>query len=376
MASTINVDSISRVFLDDQSISVRERPLNKKSYSREKNILKNGNNVFIDLSPGYDYEKFKKKEIRSISLNENKVLQNKKYKVISDSELLHINVEGQQKIFPYYDYNDVDSIKRKNKVVDIPFNVSLGINNNSDFIDYKSRKFKDIDDKTKYLIDSNDEEDVSIYPWLLNDYDIDSRGANIDILGTISEIKRDSLFITNIKGFKVSFCLNDMRKRNILIQDYVDFYNISSIENFLEYREDIILYSRDSFSKLGKFEKITVNGKITNKFNPLIERSIESLNHELAYISNEKNTYTPFKDREEKYAIFQEFVDPDRNPRLNMSNDFKDYYTNSTWNENTNNSAFSPEKYFDGIVYSSHGRDFDYSISNGIDSLAFAGGLD
>jgi hypothetical protein len=296
--------------------------------------------------------------------------------VISDSELLHINTEGQQKIFPYYDYNDVDSIKRKNKVVDIPFNVSLGINNNSDFIDYKSRKFKDIDDKIKYLIDSNDEEDVSIYPWLLNDYDIESRGANIDILGTISEIKRDSLFITNIKGFKVSFCLNDMRKRNILIQDYVDFYNISSIENFLEYREDIILYSRDSFSKLGKFEKITVNGKITNKFNPLIERSIESLNHELAYISNEKNTYTPFKDREEKYAIFQEFVDPDRNPRLNMSNDFKDYYTNSTWNENTNNLAFSPEKYFDGIVYSSHGRDFDYSISNGIDSLAFAGGLD
>lgn len=376
MSNEVPVNSIERVFIEGENVYVKQRPLNEKKYSIVKNIVKNGKNIFIDITPGYDYNKFKKKQIRSSEHTENNILRNNNYRIISDKEFLHLNTEGQQKIFPYYDYNDVDNIKRKNRVVSLKFNKSIGINNNLDYIDYKSSKFKDIDDKIKYLIDSNDEDDVFVYPWVLNDFDIDSRGSNIDLIGSIQEIKRDFLFITNIKGFKASYSLNDMRKRNITINDKVDYYNTSNIENFLDRVEDNILYFREKSTKLGKFEKIQFNGNIANKFNITLNREIESTNHNLHYISEESKTYKPFKDREEKYAIFQELVNTENNPRQNISSDFKSYFNNNSWNENSNNKIYRSELYVDGVIFNSRGRDFDYSINNGIESLAFIGELD
>ena len=167
-----------------------------------------------------------------------------------------------------------------------------------------------------------------------------------------------------------------MRKRNITINDKVDYYNTSNIENFLDRVEDNILYFREKSTKLGKFEKIQFNGNIANKFNITLNREIESTNHNLHYISEESKTYKPFKDREEKYAIFQELVNTENNPRQNISSDFKSYFNNNSWNENSNNKIYRSELYVDGVIFNSRGRDFDYSINNGIESLAFIGELD
>ena len=376
MTNLTPVNLPNRVFIDGSNVYLKQRPKRSKSYSKNKNIVKNGNNLFVDLVPGYDYNKFKKKEVSSLENTENLLLRNNSYRIISDGEFSHINTSGQKNVFPYYDYDDVENIKRKNRVTKVNFEKTIGLNNNLDYIDNKNSKFIDIDDKTKYLINSNDEDDVFIYPWLLNDFDIDSRGANIDILGNISEIKRDSIFITSIVGFKTSFNLVDMRNRNITIRDNVDKYNYFEIENFLEHKEDTILYSRNQVTKKGKFEKTLVNKVVAYKFNTSSSRIIESVNHELSYISEEASTYKPFNEKEEKYAIFQELVDSNNSPRNTISGPIKDHFTNSVWNQNTNNIAYPSENFIDGVVYSSRGRDFDYSVNNGIESIAFVGGLD
>ena len=144
---------IKRVFVDSKDTYLKNREVSQREYSNEKNVVKD-KNIFIDILPGYDYQESKRNNKERIECPLNVILRNKHFIEISDNEEAHINSEGQQKIFPYYDYDEDDSIKRKNRAVGIRFKSPIGLNNSSEYVSYKSLKFKDISDKIEYLINS------------------------------------------------------------------------------------------------------------------------------------------------------------------------------------------------------------------------------
>ena len=361
--------NIKTAFIDSADTLVYHAPNQSRKYNTDENILKNG--VFkINIKVGSDFEEFKRS---ALYVNSNRILRNRSIIISSDDEVNHKDNVQNKNIFPFYDYNDVDSIKRKNKVVKVDFERPIGVINSTDFFDYKNSIYKDIESKTKILVDiSNEEYDDFIYPWVLNDYDIDNTGHCIDIFDNINEIKKSSLYYQKLKGIKSSIGSTDVRFRNIRIDNFIDTFNHYETEHYLEHAEDSLLYRRQQFQKSGKFVKETVNNVLDVKYDITLNDIKNTENNELLYFSNDSESYKniPFVDRNNIY--FKEVEDLNKTPRETISDStIKSYYQDTL-----SKIIKDKEQYQEGIKYNSHGRDFDYSISNGVDSIAFIGGLD
>ena len=361
--------NIKTAFIDSADTLVYHAPNQSRKYNTDENILKNG--VFkINIKVGSDFEEFKRS---ALYVNSNRILRNRSIIISSDSEINHKDNAQNKNIFPFYDYNDVDVIKRKNKVVKVDFERPIGVINSTDFFDYKNSIYKDIESKTKILVDIIDEEyDDFIYPWVLNDYDIDKSGHCIDIFDNINEIKKSSLYYQKIKGIKSNLGSTDVRSRNIRIDNFIDTFNDYKTEHYLEHGEDSLLYRRKQFQKSGKFVKEIVNNVLDVKYDITLNDIKNTENNELLYFSNDSESYKdiPFIDRDNIY--FKEVEDLNKTPRETISDStIKSYYQDTL-----SKIIKDKEQYQEGIKYNSHGRDFDYSISNGVDSIAFIGGLD
>lgn len=361
--------NIKTAFIDSTDTLVYHAPNQSKKYNTEENILKNG--VFkVNIKVGSDFEEFKRS---ALYVNSNRILRNRSIIISSDNEVNHKSNIQNKNIFPFYDYDDVDSIKRKNKVVKVNFESPIGVINSIDFFDYKNSIYKDVENKIKVLVDStSDSENDELYPWVLNDYDIDETGHCIDIFDNISEIKRSSLYYQKIKGVKSSLGNTDARSRNIKINNFIDTFNDYKTEHYLERGEDTLLFRRDQFQKAGKFVKETVNNVLDVKYDISLNDIKNTENNELLYFSNDSESYDdiPYVDRDN--IFFKEIEDLNKTPRETITDTtIKSYY------QDTLSSIIKDkDQYQEGIKYNSHGRDFDYSISNGVDSIAFIGGLD
>ena len=88
------------------------------------------------------------------------------------------------------------------------------------------------------------------------------------------------------------------------------------------------------------------------------------------YNPSESYNNIPYVDRDN--IFFKEIEDLNKTPRETITDaTIKSYYQDTL-----SNIIKDKDQYQEGIKYNSHGRDFDYSISNGVDSIAFIGGLD
>tara|TARA_Y100000592_G_C5459838_1_gene313373 strand:+ start:799 stop:1986 length:1188 start_codon:yes stop_codon:yes gene_type:complete len=373
--------NVERVFVDtNETVLILDTRQNQHEFDRVTNYVDKSGSFLINLSLGHDFNYFKKKINKYTQVRSNDLLKNNKNIVISDSEYSHNQTEGNNIIYPFRDDNEIVSIKRKNKVVDIPYNKSLGIENNSDFISFKNQVFKDIDDNITLLInDDSSDTNEYYYPMLFNSFDINSKGSNIDVLGNIEEIQHQSIFGKSIKGLVSNYNSNDVRGRNIKIDNFVDSFNTFNTEHYLEYGEDSLLYSRDAYQKLGKIETTTINNVLSTVYNTNVNDVKLTPDNGLLYFSNDSTSYEllPFYDRENVY--FKELEAINKTPRYSISGGLKDHYKNDDSNIDTkvlSSDMYGNSQYRDGLVFSTQGRDFDYSISNGIDSIAYYGELD
>lgn len=376
----INKDT---AFIEGNNIVVNNVQNTNKRKSLEKNIIKDGN-IRIDISPGCNFSKVFDNDIRNEVSSQNSILRNSNYIQISENEEKFYLEDKTGLIYPFHDsinvFDDKSEEKRINRQVKIKHMYPIGLISNEYHIYQNSDIYKDISDEIDYLINTTNEDDVYLYPFSMNDFDINKNGANIDIFERISEIKRSILNEYNIRGFKASFGnFFDVRRRSITITNSINKHDTQkSIEVFLDRAEDDDLYSRDVFQKKGKFSNSTFNDIQVTIFEKdvLDEKILES--QQLLYISNDSQDLSPFIDRDgirfkEETKIGKE--------RYQISGDLKNHFSydlngsNSPDNWDFASIEYSNNTYEDGKVYSSQGRDFDYSISNGIDSIAFYGEL-
>jgi hypothetical protein len=373
--------NVDRAFVEtNETVLILDSKNSQHDFERSTNFINKEGILLVNISTGHNFNLYKEKFNKSNEIRNNSLLKNNKNIVISDDEYVHIKNDANETIFPFRDDNEEVSIKRKNRIVEVEYNKTLGLENSPDFINYKNEIYKDIDDRVKMLIDDDSIESYEyFYPFAVNSYDINSNGSNIDVLGNIEKIQLRSIYGKSIKGAFSSYNTTDIRNRNIKVENFTDYFNTFNTEHYLEYGEDSSLYIREKYQKLGKIESTTINNVLTNVYSTNVNDVKETPNNSLLYFSNNSTSYEllPFVDRENVY--FKELETINKPPRYSISGGVKDHYKNDDANINTkvlSSDMYGNSQYRDGLVFSTQGRDFDYSISNGIDSIAYYGELD
>ena len=301
--------------------------------------VKRGNNNLFNLT-------FKKSEIES----------NKE--IITESRLKeNESILGQKNNFlPFADGSDVKLVKVNKNIK----KVSLGTA--QDEFDLKVFKESSFDLKEVVLENLTiiKSQNQIYYPFSFNYYKFLNSSGKIDVYSNIAKIQNTSSEVDKIKGFKSSaykYSKNAFGDNNQLAQNYVKKEN--KVYHFEDSIIESILYS--------DIDKMMIDG-IIHTINP------QTLQENKQYQYRKINTFT----KEVRFFAYKEcnilpFSDVDfksndwsltKNRFALTSNEI-----NNKIKEQTNLNKKINEK----IIFASHGKDCDLSLSNGRESLAFFG---
>ena len=256
---------------------------------------------------------------------------------------------------PFLDSNDIEFVQSEKNIK----NISTGIIQDR----FSFNVFEDTEKDIKNVVLNNlgilNSTNNVKYPFSFNYYNFSNRSGKIDIFGNIQKIQAAESEIEKEKGFKSNvfkYSKNAFGDNNQIEQLYTK--KDKNVYHYEDAAIESILYS--------DIDKMVVDG-IKHTINP------ETLVETKEYFYRKINTFS----KEQRYFAFKEcninaFSDIGKSDDWELQ---KNRYslTNVEINSKINNQENLNLKINEKILFSSHGKDCDFSLSNGRESIAFFG---
>jgi len=235
-------------------------------------------------------------------------------------------------------FNDIDFLNLPHQILEDPF----------EFAKINSTK----------LISNMD------YPYYVNNYTINKMGSAIYPFNLLEEIQISHLTIKNIKGVFTELNTQDARKRNNIIETAIEVSNTNMLEAYNDEEiNDLLISEEENIVK--KYLTSISNNEINFSVDQNNILRFNTLTQHLNYISEEENLISPFKeDQSINGKIKFDYTD-----RVNIS----DSGILSLIMGEDNLYSLLPK---DNIQFMTSGKDVNYEISAGVDSIAFLGLMD
>lgn len=376
---SVTYTNLDRAFIESEDLeNIRHLPDPEYDHKRiinswgNINIFKNSN-FFVNIKPGFQYLSDIRKDTEVIN---NDLIVN-----MSKKEMTHVNDNTKLSIYPYNDDNEKEENKRISLVIKKPVTKNYG-KVSEENIRFKNKVYHDNNIKHKNVVDQNNvlistllsqDEDEFKDSFIINEREFDFRGASIDVLGRIEELKRSSIIDIKIKGISCDIISSgkDIRNRSLNVENSINIINTNTIESYSDISSNEHVFDGLQRFKNFEFTEIDYNGSRIYFADFTINNAIKEVTpNELIYLSYDENNIFPFVDY--SYVI-NDNTFLEGNERYKLSGELYNHYKN---NQNSYNMKSNSEDYIDGYLYNSVGYDIDYSQSIGIDSISYIGVLD
>lgn len=288
----------------------------------------------------------------------------KRSKSLIDTNCEYVTEEKYKEMFqetqvfnPFLDFGNRKLVKVKNTITKIKLGIDTFRKDNG-FVE------RNILSTRKYAgFDSLD--DIVDYPFSFNYDNFFTLTNRLDVFSNVSKIQMNQTYIDNLKGFKSNSLGNSKNSfgeilriddKTEKIDDTVSHYEDDIISSFIHSEKDKIVIDK-IIKSVNPISGITTNTVITKKKN--------IISSEVRYFAYKEQKVNPFFDRTQKVNNHQ--ID-------SKQNRYK--FTSESINNKILSIRDKNKAIKESTLYSSRGIDCDYSLSNGIDSLAYYGRID